>query len=125
MFAGVSALTRAQSGRELPNARVISLQLFPDKQLVDPIWNLNTQQWGQIITHDMSLTAGVVQSRKFPHYITSFATIFFPLHTLGLKGDWCTFTLGLPDFVQTMLLSVNFCDVSEMGNNKLVICSTI
>lgn len=61
---GVSSLPVSQSGRQLPNARSISLSLFPDKQLVDPIWNLNAQQWGQIITHDMSLTAGVTQSRK-------------------------------------------------------------
>ncbi|XP_026731747.1 peroxidase-like isoform X1 [Trichoplusia ni] len=63
---GISALTRARSGRPLPNARDISLTLFPDRQLVDPIWNLNTQQWGQILAHDMSLTAGVVQSHRDP-----------------------------------------------------------
>ncbi|XP_026318636.1 peroxidase-like isoform X2 [Hyposmocoma kahamanoa] len=59
---GVYAWPRSTSGRPLPNPRAISLRLFPDKQLVDPIWNLNAQQWGQIITHDMSLTAGVAQS---------------------------------------------------------------
>ncbi|KAI8420852.1 hypothetical protein MSG28_008047 [Choristoneura fumiferana] len=30
------------------------------------VWNLNAQQWGQIITHDMSLTAGVTQTHKEP-----------------------------------------------------------
>ena len=64
-FPGVSAMTLSTSGRPLPNPRDISLRLFPDRQLIDPVWTLNTQQWGQIITHDMSLTAGVVQSRKF------------------------------------------------------------
>ncbi|CAH2243362.1 jg21402 [Pararge aegeria aegeria] len=63
---GVSSFPRAVSGKELPNAREISNYLFPSKQLVDPIWNLNAQQWGQIITHDMSLTAGVAQSHKDP-----------------------------------------------------------
>ncbi|XP_075975930.1 peroxidase-like [Anticarsia gemmatalis] len=58
---GVSAMARSASGRPLPNARELSLVLFPDKHLVDPVWNLNTQQWGQIITHDMSLSAGVPQ----------------------------------------------------------------
>ncbi|KAI5631376.1 peroxidase domain-containing protein [Phthorimaea operculella] len=61
---GVYAWPRAKSGRPLPNPREISLRLFPDRQLVDPIWNLNAQQWGQIITHDMSLTAGVTQTHK-------------------------------------------------------------
>lgn len=61
---GVSAWPRSLSGRPLPNPREISLLLFPDRQLVDPIWNLNAQQWGQIITHDMSLTAGIAQSHK-------------------------------------------------------------
>ncbi|XP_068625536.1 peroxidase [Battus philenor] len=61
---GVSALPVSQTGRQLPNPREISLRLFPDKQLIDPIWNLNAQQWGQIITHDMSLTAGVAQTHK-------------------------------------------------------------
>lgn len=62
---GISTFPTSQSGKELPNARVISSFLFPEKKLVDPVWNLNAQQWGQIITHDMSLTAGVAQSRKY------------------------------------------------------------
>ncbi|XP_023933907.2 peroxidase isoform X2 [Bicyclus anynana] len=61
---GISSFPRAVSGKELPNPREISSYLFPSKQLVDPIWNLNAQQWGQIITHDMSLTAGIAQSHK-------------------------------------------------------------
>ena len=61
---GISSWTLSSSGNPLPNAREISLRLFPDKQLIDPIWNLNAQQWGQIITHDMSRTAGVAQSHK-------------------------------------------------------------
>lgn len=68
-FLGISQFPRAVSGNELPNPRSISTLLFPDKNLIDPIWNLNAQQWGQIITHDMSLTAGVAQSRKYFYYI--------------------------------------------------------
>ncbi|KAL0832125.1 hypothetical protein ABMA28_001592 [Loxostege sticticalis] len=60
---GVSAWPRARSGNPLPNPRLLSNRLFPDLNLVSPIWNLNAQQWGQIITHDMSLTAGVAQTR--------------------------------------------------------------
>ncbi|XP_063543243.1 peroxidase-like isoform X1 [Cydia strobilella] len=63
---GVSAWPVSSTGQQLPNPRTISLALFPDKNLVDPVWNLNAQQWGQIITHDMSLTAGVTQTHKEP-----------------------------------------------------------
>ncbi|VVC92575.1 unnamed protein product [Leptidea sinapis] len=62
----VSQFARSVKGGPLPNVREISLVAFPDKPLVDPKWNLNAQQWGQIITHDMSLTAGVAQSHKDP-----------------------------------------------------------
>ncbi|KAJ0177820.1 hypothetical protein K1T71_006693 [Dendrolimus kikuchii] len=61
---GISSWPVSRTGRPLPNPREISLRLFPDRQLIDPVWNLNTQQWGQIITHDMSLTAGVAQTHK-------------------------------------------------------------
>ncbi|CAG9787205.1 unnamed protein product [Diatraea saccharalis] len=61
---GISSIPRAASGAELPNAREISLRFFQDRQLIDPIWTLVTMQWGQIITHDMSLTAGVAQTHK-------------------------------------------------------------
>ncbi|CAK1579400.1 unnamed protein product [Parnassius mnemosyne] len=61
---GISALPVSSTRRQLPNAREISVRLFPDKKLIDPVWTLITQQWGQIITHDMSLTAGVAQTHK-------------------------------------------------------------
>ncbi|XP_068626803.1 peroxidase-like [Battus philenor] len=61
---GISAMPISSSGGQLPNPREISLRLFNDKHLIDPVWNLNTQQWGQVLTHDMSLTAGVAQSHK-------------------------------------------------------------
>ncbi|XP_047998501.1 peroxidase-like isoform X2 [Leguminivora glycinivorella] len=63
---GISAWPVSTTGQPLPNPRTISLTLFPDKNLVDPVWTLNSQQWGQIITHDMSLTAGVTQTHKEP-----------------------------------------------------------
>lgn len=60
---GISALPVSETGRDLPLPRILSLILFPDQPLEDPIWNLNAMQWGQIITHDMSLAAGGTQSR--------------------------------------------------------------
>jgi peroxidase len=42
----------------LPLARVLSATLFPDVNLVDPIWTLIAMQWSQVITHDMSMAAG-------------------------------------------------------------------
>ncbi|XP_045535427.1 peroxidase [Papilio machaon] len=61
---GISAMPISLTGGQLPNPREISVRLFPDKQLIDPVWNLNAQQWGQVLTHDMSLTADVAQSHK-------------------------------------------------------------
>nr|AIN39490.1 POX-F [Spodoptera exigua] len=62
---GVSAIkTLSKTGRPLPNARELSLRLFPDLHVIDPVWTLNTQQWGQIVTHDMSLAAGEIQAHK-------------------------------------------------------------
>ncbi|CAH4030014.1 unnamed protein product [Pieris brassicae] len=65
-YDGISQLPKSVTGEELPNAREISITAFPDKPLIDPKWNLNAQQWGQIITHDMSLTAGNPQSHRNP-----------------------------------------------------------
>ncbi|XP_072950075.1 peroxidase-like isoform X2 [Epargyreus clarus] len=61
---GISSFPTSRSGRPLPNPRTCSMIFFPDKNLIDSVWTLITQQWGQIITHDMSLTAGIAQSHK-------------------------------------------------------------
>lgn len=34
------------------------MKIFIPKHKVEHEWNLNTQQWGQIVAHDLSLTAG-------------------------------------------------------------------
>ncbi|KAL3277117.1 hypothetical protein HHI36_012473 [Cryptolaemus montrouzieri] len=39
--------------------------MFPDIQVEDPKWTLNAMQYGQIITHDMSMIAGSTQAQ--PH----------------------------------------------------------
>lgn len=54
----------AKSGQPLPPARAVSLILFPDVKVDDPKWTLNAMQYGQIITHDMSMIAGSTQARK-------------------------------------------------------------
>ncbi|RZB39260.1 hypothetical protein BDFB_005392 [Asbolus verrucosus] len=61
----VSAPTLAQSGKQLPGARIVSLLLYPDVQIEDPKFTLNAMQYGQIITHDMSMIAGSTQAQ--PH----------------------------------------------------------
>lgn len=57
--------TVAKSGNQLPGARQLSLILYPDVPVEDPIWTLNAMQYGQIITHDMSMIAGSTQARKY------------------------------------------------------------
>lgn len=62
---GLSAPTLAKSGRDLPLSRTVSLLLFPDVPIQDPKFTLAAMQYGQIITHDMSMIAGSTQST--PH----------------------------------------------------------
>ncbi|CAH0549819.1 unnamed protein product [Brassicogethes aeneus] len=52
---GISSPPLSKSGQPLPLARYISTTVYPDIPLKDPIWTLNTMQWGQIITHDLAL----------------------------------------------------------------------
>uniref|UniRef100_A0A1A9Z7D9 Peroxidase n=1 Tax=Glossina pallidipes TaxID=7398 RepID=A0A1A9Z7D9_GLOPL len=63
---GVSAPTRSITGDELPNARLVSLVVFGEMDVPDPQFTLVNMQWGQVITHDMSMQAGGTQSRKHP-----------------------------------------------------------
>ncbi|XP_030749418.1 peroxidase isoform X2 [Sitophilus oryzae] len=62
---GVSTPTLAKSGNALPSARLVSINIYPDVPVEDPIWNLNAMQYGQIITHDMSMIVGSTQTQ--PH----------------------------------------------------------
>lgn len=61
---GISAPTASVTGQELPNARVVSLVVFGEQDVPDPQFTLANMQWGQIITHDMSMQAGSTQSKK-------------------------------------------------------------
>ncbi|XP_063908767.1 peroxidase [Zophobas morio] len=61
----VSTPTMSQTGKPLPGARIVSLLIYPDVQIEDPKFTLNAMQYGQIITHDMSMIAGSTQAQ--PH----------------------------------------------------------
>ncbi|CAG9772547.1 unnamed protein product [Ceutorhynchus assimilis] len=62
---GISTPTVALSGNPLPSARAVSVMVYPDVPIEDPIWTLNAMQYGQIITHDMSMIVGSTQTQ--PH----------------------------------------------------------
>lgn len=64
---GISAPTRSVTGNELPSARLVSLVAFGEQDVPDPQFTLHNMQWGQIITHDMSMQAGGTQSSKSNH----------------------------------------------------------
>uniref|UniRef100_A0AB38ZET2 Venom peroxidase 1 n=1 Tax=Oncocephalus sp. TaxID=2944721 RepID=A0AB38ZET2_9HEMI len=51
------------TGSDLPSARLVSLVLFPERVIPDPVWTLVSMQWGQIITHDMSMAMGNTQAK--------------------------------------------------------------
>ncbi|KAF3430721.1 hypothetical protein E2986_12644 [Frieseomelitta varia] len=59
---GINSPPKSVTGSELPLSRLVSYTLFPDNDVDDPIWTLVAMQYGQIITHDMSLAAGNSQS---------------------------------------------------------------
>lgn len=62
---GISTPTTSTTGQELPNSRLVSLVVFDEADVPDPQFTLANMQWGQIITHDMSMLAGSTQSSKF------------------------------------------------------------
>ncbi|KAK9723435.1 hypothetical protein QE152_g19233 [Popillia japonica] len=62
---GISTPTTATDGSNLPTARVLSLLIYPDVPVQDPKFTLAAMQYGQIITHDMSMIAGSTQAQ--PH----------------------------------------------------------
>lgn len=61
---GVSSPPVSVTGQDLPNARLVSLTVFGEQDVPDRQLTIANMQWGQIVTHDMSLTAGGTQSRK-------------------------------------------------------------
>lgn len=63
-FSGVHEPPISVTGKPLPASRLLSIALFPDVDVPDPKWTLAAMQWGQIITHDMSIASGTTQSRK-------------------------------------------------------------
>ncbi|XP_058980010.1 peroxidase [Musca domestica] len=63
---GVSAPTASVTGQDLPSARLVSLVIFGEMDVPDPEYTLINMQWGQIMTHDMSMQAGGTQSKKHP-----------------------------------------------------------
>lgn len=62
---GVSAVPKSVTGKELPNARAVSIGVFGELDIPDPEFTLINMQWGQIITHDMSMQAGGTQSSNY------------------------------------------------------------
>lgn len=99
-MAGISTPTASRSGRPLPLSRVVSLVLHPDVPIEDPKWTLAAMQYGQIITHDMSMIAGSTQARKFISadliIRIHFNFVFYCRTTLNkmLYRRWSTFGIG-------------------------------
>lgn len=65
LIAGIHALPRSSTDEPLMNPRDVSLKVFPDVFVKDPMWNVITLQWGQVVAHDMSFTADVPQPGKY------------------------------------------------------------
>lgn len=65
---GFESPTLSVTGEDLPSSRLVSLIVFGDEDVPDPQFTLANMQWGQIITHDMSLLAGSTQSSLKLYY---------------------------------------------------------
>lgn len=61
---GISSPTTSVTGQDLPSSRLVSLVIFGESDVPDPQFSLANMQWGQIMTHDMSMQAGGTQSRR-------------------------------------------------------------
>ncbi|KFB34769.1 AGAP010735-PA-like protein [Anopheles sinensis] len=59
---GISTPRRSCTGFELPSARMLSLEMFNEQNIVDPSTTLVSMQFGQIVAHDMGLRAGSFDS---------------------------------------------------------------
>lgn len=64
-----------ESSRQLPSPRQVSSVLFPDADIKDPQWTLLAMQYGQIITHDMSMAAGTTQASECHNRNKSFPIV--------------------------------------------------
>ncbi|XP_014291722.1 peroxidase [Halyomorpha halys] len=62
---GIHAPPTSVTGTNLPGARLVSIVMFPDNPVPDPVWTLISMQWGQIITHDMSMAMGTTQTKPY------------------------------------------------------------
>ncbi|KAG5895426.1 hypothetical protein JTB14_037585 [Gonioctena quinquepunctata] len=83
----------AKSGNNLPLARSLSLVLYPDVPIEDPIFTLLTMQFAQIVTHDTSMTAG---NPQIQHYKTRCCSDDGQLLELANVPEHC-FPIVLPD----------------------------
>jgi peroxidase len=54
---GKSAIPLAKNKKPLPNARLLSNKMFPDKEVDDVDFTLINMQWAQLLSHDMSRLA--------------------------------------------------------------------
>ncbi|XP_014244357.1 peroxidase-like [Cimex lectularius] len=68
---GVHLPPASVTGHKLPGARLVSIVLFPDHNIPDPVWTLVSMQWGQLITHDMSMSMGTTQTKPLANHCCS------------------------------------------------------
>lgn len=80
-FSGIHAPPTSVTGESLSSSRLISIVMFPDVPIPDPVWTLITMTWGQIVTHDMSMSMGTTQASECDNnnlMAGPFSNIIFP-----------------------------------------------
>lgn len=76
----------------MPNSRLVSLVAFGEQDIPDPQFTLATMQWGQIVTHDMSMLAGSTQSSELliiSEARAEFSFIFLLVRFTGKHATRC------------------------------------
>ncbi|CAH0394955.1 unnamed protein product [Bemisia tabaci] len=88
---GIHSPPVSVTGTELPSPRLVSIVLFQDLPINDPVWTLITMTWGQIITHDMSMSMGTRQGKAHSTHCCSEDG-----HLAEYQGPTC-FPIKIPD----------------------------
>lgn len=75
----ISEPRRAQSGAELPNARLVSTAFHADMNVPDSLHTLMLMMFGQFLDHDMSRTAISTIASSDGKFHSTLCSILFAL----------------------------------------------
>ncbi|XP_053671837.1 peroxidase-like [Anopheles nili] len=108
---GLSTPRRSKTGVDLPPARLLSLSMFTEPNVLDPRMSLVNMQFGQLVAHDMGLRAGssdAVSCCQNGRVVSSPGRRCFPIPVLPNDPVLSPAGIQCLDLVRTL----NTCDVN-------------